>query len=310
MSGMPQLERDLTEAAARYYGHKPGWRRGVGRVRPRLVLRAALAGLAAALGLVGLATLVNHDGVDRSPSASRLPAQPAVAEDLRDAFAVLRRDARPEDALPREAASRLVADGAEVGVDAALVRRVATSGDRAVYLAPGSAGACMVTARGASTQVSCDDLGPFVQRGVLLNQPLDTPRDGRRIEGVVPDGVAQVRLVYDGREQLVLADARSNGFSVEVPGDPAELVWLDANDRALRRQPLVGKPGEAPPPGRSAGPPETTFLYRGQEIPTDRAARLGLACHTRGDGARTRCYDGEREMHRAEGLESPPRPAP
>jgi len=58
-----------------------------------------------------------------------------------------------------------------------------------------------------------------------------------------------------------------------------------------------------PPVNTVAGPTETTFRYKGALITTEDAARKGLACNTDGK-SKTRCYDSEREMDRAEALES------
>jgi hypothetical protein len=69
---------------------------------------------------------------------------------------------------------------------------------------------------------------------------------------------------------------------------------------ASAHEPTSDPEGPPPPVGQSA-PEETTFKYKGELIATEDAASRGLACHSDGE-SKTRCYDTEQEMDKAENL--------
>jgi hypothetical protein len=202
MTVVPQLERNLTEAAARLQR-----RRFPAHWRPRLVFRRAalalgVAGAVAGSCLLLLAGANTPRDEEVAVTASRASAVPAAdVEALEQHFSVFRRDASAADQLPEP----MRRAGAEV--DPSLTRLVAQVDGVRVHVgvrpADGGSELCQfVTTDGSAGSSGCGALRDATTRssGAAL-ESTTTLRGGRQaFFALFPDGVDNVQLsLRDGR---------------------------------------------------------------------------------------------------------------
>ncbi|MBA2513600.1 MAG: hypothetical protein H0V26_04610 [Solirubrobacterales bacterium] len=125
------------------------------------------------------------------------------------------------------------------GTNPDLSRRVARSADGAVFLVPGDGGICMVTTRSETVGGrACVTTGTALRDGLTFTQAA-TRAGGRRVEGVVPDGVARVELSSESESRLLSIDVCDNGFSIGVTsGEATTLRWLGESNAVMRELPV------------------------------------------------------------------------
>lgn len=203
--------------------------------------RAALAitFVAAAIGggmLFGSAALSQDQPPPPDPAARQMITE--MPRDVAQSFGLLRRSATARDALPPS--MRDVGQSGEPtvsGINPALARRAITTPDGgAVYLAPGADRTCVVTTRADMPMgMGCANNPRVLEQGMWFSQAMSRTAVGRRVEGVVPDGVATVRITRVDQDPIDGA-VSSNGFSVDVPGQPKELIWLGEDGSVIQTQ--------------------------------------------------------------------------
>lgn len=260
MSFIDSYEHQLVEAARRRADARPRrriarWLAAIGRRRGAA---AALAALVIAVPATAATVGWNpFDDQGRNPRVSQpsLSSRPVAAE-LRDALGVLR---RPQtDADRGLATSRTLRDT----VDASF-RGVALDGirlvdrERGIVLVPVEETPVPRDAQGRPVP-GFEDPPPAVctvertRDGFAAAgcHSIDEIRSGRtlgsgsgRVTGVVPDGVARVRLVRG--DESGEAAVRENFFATEdAPTNPRFVEWLASDGATIRRIDL-----DAPPPG-------------------------------------------------------------
>ena len=182
------------------------------------------------------------------------PKAATAAPELRAAFAVLERSRREGDTLPG-AASRTLAGGSAFSDDARLpkelssqttafgtndllARRAADTPEGALFVIPGQGNLCVVTTRGPGFGLSCSEASRAVSAG-LVQTEVSADGAGRRIQGVVPNGVVAVRVERKG-DAPVGTKVATNAFVVDVAGAPTELVMLAEGGREVNRQAVAG----------------------------------------------------------------------
>lgn len=218
MTLIPDLERQLMDAAG-------------SRVRgPRRLARlAAVTGIAAAL-LAGLFTLL----LDRPEEPGRAPAGPLGLDiprhrppELRDLFAVFRREATPRDdsGWTKEEVDDI--PDRQPGEDPTRSRRVGPPDDPA-YLWPMRDGVCSSFGNCLQTDVLVE-LG-----GVSLGTSFSSFADGRPdkagVHGIAVDGIEEIRLTRPGADDVVVP-VDGNTFKLDVTDIrplPTGARWTDA----------------------------------------------------------------------------------
>jgi hypothetical protein len=142
-------------------------------------------------------------------------------------FAVLRRERRTEDVLPPDALA-LVGTGkdgqSQIGLNAELARRVGVTSDGGnVFVVPAEGRTCILTTRVEARGLSCVLNHRVLKEGMWMTQAALRGVDGLRVQAIVPDGVASVRIIGGDREvDVPVAD---NSFSADVPGNPTHVEW-------------------------------------------------------------------------------------
>jgi hypothetical protein len=221
----------------------------------RLPVRALILAAVAA-GLVAVVASSNPRSAQPAPPEAGPPDShnrvqvDRIGSAMSAEFGVLRREQRAEDRVPAATADMAAhpapeANGAvpergttNQGVNPELARRVAASADGEVFLLPGDTGMCLATVRSAVfSGITCATSEHVIARGLYFSQAA-TPEGGRRVEGVVPDGVSAVRIAVSGvaPETRKVAD---NGFSIDVmAGEPTSVTWLDDQGAPLKEEPL------------------------------------------------------------------------
>ena len=204
-----------------------------------------MSGAALTAGLIYAAAALSQS----DPPVSNLPATPPVAQleretaqavvpELAGSFGVLRRAATARDRLPTglatmvtSAPSDLTKSGqTKLGANVALSRRVAgTPEGGAVYVVPGNGSLCIATIRPEGRGLSCaTELDEVLREGINQTQAAIRGVDGRRISGVVPDGIVGVRIVRAADLPVEVA-VTENGFSADVSGEPTSLEYIGAS---------------------------------------------------------------------------------
>ena len=208
-------------------------------------------------------------GVPCVPSSASAPTGAPPSQALLDAFAILRRPRRPEDALPDDALAALRRYGAPPAVpEAARLLRTTPSGGRAWVVPVPDVGfgfpfPCRPAAKHAAREglavVATGDAaaggGGALADLVRGRAPVSTDscagpsHDLLSVSGIVPDGVPAVFLTApDGT--AVRADVKDNGFEFLVPHPrvPQQryVVWT-GGDGTPHVQPIVALGG---PPSR------------------------------------------------------------
>jgi hypothetical protein len=218
MTLIPDLERQLTDAAG-------------SRVRaPRRLARlAAVTGIAAAL-LAGLLTLL----LDRPDEPGRAPAGLLGLDiprdrppELRDLFAVFRREATPRDDSGWTKEELDDIPDRQPREDPTRSRRVGPPDDPA-YLWPMRDGVCSSFGNCLKTDVLVD-LG-----GVSLGTSFSSFPGGRQdkagVHGIAVDGIEEIRLTRPGEDDIVVPVER-NTFRLDVSEIrplPKGARWTDA----------------------------------------------------------------------------------
>jgi hypothetical protein len=92
---------------------------------------------------------------------------------------------------------------------------------------------CMVTARRNGGSMACSDTVDAIRHGLFPDD------DNGVLSGLVPDGIASVKLSFPGRSAIAIV--HGNFYAVDAgvsappkPGSPT-ITWLDASGRVLRR---------------------------------------------------------------------------
>lgn len=233
MTALPQLERDLAEAAARHYA--PGWRRRlVARSGRRLRGPVAAGVAAAALVLVLLVVGLRLEAGEPGPRAldRAAPAPTAGLDQLQASVAVFRRERRPADSLPdlgpgslgrRFLGARLLRDES---------RLLASNGRYRYYGVParGRRGdeLCVLTydARLRGVSGGC---GPL-RRPWSPDRPdwstTTRPRQHQEYFALFPDGIVRVELELRNGRRVTRA-IRENAVLVTVKPGIKTARWVD-----------------------------------------------------------------------------------
>lgn len=237
MTALPQLERDLADAAARHYA--PGWRR---RHAARSVLRlrgpVAVGVAAAALVLALLVAGLRLEAGEPAPRAldQAAPAPTAGLDQLRASLAVFRRERRPADSLPDlepgSAGQRFL--GARLLRDES--RLLASNGRYRYYGVParGPSGDafCVLTydARRPGASGGC---GPL-QRPWSPERPdwstTTRARQHQEYFALFPDSIVRVELELRNGRRLTRA-VRENAVLVTVKPGIKAARWVDRQGR-------------------------------------------------------------------------------
>lgn len=174
------------------------------------------------------------------PDRSARPMIGEMPQDLAQSFEVLRRDRTADDNLPgRLPEAGQSGEQTQLGVNPGLARRVATTpDDGAVYVIPGRDEACVITTRhDMPMAMGCAVTARFRVRGVWLTQAMSRTADGRRVQGVVPDGVSRIRITR-AEQDAVDAAVSDNGFSLDVQGQPQQLSWVGRDGSVMHTESL------------------------------------------------------------------------
>lgn len=208
----------------------------------RFTLVAVVGVVVAAAGVTGaLAATGQLAGSDQQPAN----VTSEVSSTLRAHYALLRRAATAEDALPRNAVG-----AAEYGQNAALARRV---GDSGYYAVPGADDSlCLLTSVGGGICGRSPTEPTILTSGVC--------KDGRadlfQVVGLFPDGVAQVSVAAEDGSVDRMIDVNANGANATFARTDSRLTiaWKDADggERSLRLPVPLGPMycGEDTPPTR------------------------------------------------------------
>jgi hypothetical protein len=211
------------------------------RLRPtrRLAALAIAAAMAAALSIPALAA------VGLGPFAR--PTAQSISDELKGAFAALRRPATADDRLPPSAIDAIddSAAGGHFGVNPQLARRVASNADETLYLVAGTDELCLVRVEDFGTNVGCGNAADALASNMVGG--VEKTTTGWRVDGVLPDGVDQVTFIAnDGHATAV--PLANNVFSVKldkITDVPAQITWTDPS----------GQPRERVLPTRQSLPP-------------------------------------------------------
>ena len=229
MTLIPELERQLTDAAASRSGN-----------RRRVARFATAAGAAVALmaALFVLPLAQPDDSSDRhadppqagGPLGLELPA--GHKPELRDLIAAFRREPTPRDDHGFRKADLDELPDRQPGEDPTKSRRVdLPSGP--VYLWPMTDGVCS-SFGGCIGVDSLIDVGG-VAVGTSYNAAFDGRPEKKEINGVVVDGIEEVRLIRPGADEIVVP-VKENVFRLDVTRTkplPAgsQLQWRDASGK-------------------------------------------------------------------------------
>jgi hypothetical protein len=214
---------------------------------PSLRRLAGLGMTAAALGGIVGASEAAAPGAPAPPppaDPSTHAATPIAAPDQEQLalLGVLRREGRPEDAVPdrtREHVDRSL--GPDVGANAGLARHALRTGlGEDLYVVPARGWVCLTSSTGPANCVPtariAEGYGAAVQR---------IP-SGFRLGGLVPDGVARVEVRgADGASATV--ESEGNAWRADVPFEPSAVAWTRAGAADE-----VSVPVGAPPPAPTA----------------------------------------------------------
>ena len=229
MTLIPDLERQLTDAAASRSGNR------------RRVARLAAAGGAAVALMAALFALTlgqPGDSSDRGgdeqrtggPLGLELPA--GHKPELRDLIAAFRREQTPRDDNGFTRGDLDEIPDRQPGEDPTKSRRVdLPSGP--VYLWPMTDGVCSSFGGCIGLDTLIDVGGVAV--GTSYNAALDGRPEKREINGVVVDGIEEVRLIRPGADEIVVP-VKENVFRLDATRTkplPAgsQLQWRDASGR-------------------------------------------------------------------------------
>jgi hypothetical protein len=232
MSFIESYERQLVEAAERRRSRRSRWLGG----RQRRGLAVAIAALVVAVPATA-ATVTEWDPFDdpgRSerigkPTRSQRPVDPALASQL----GVLRRSQTPADR--GAATSRRLRDAGERYRGAQLDGVRLLYSDREAILVPFEEPPVPVSSGGDPVvcvfEANADGFGSAgchdaqkIERGLAIGS------GSGEVSGLVPDGVARVRLIRG--DETAEAAVKNNYFHAEGASSPSVVEWL-ADDGSL-----------------------------------------------------------------------------
>jgi hypothetical protein len=248
MRYLNQLEGQLVAASRELSGataQRPRGRFWV-FVRRHSYLSAAftLVTVAAASGAIADPSLLAPPDLS---APSPLGTASSIPGDLASAFAILRRAPQPADALPAGTSVTDVAGGlgAHYGINPSLSRFVGTVNGTAIWLVPGSAGACMYTPHSGG---SCAPNSLVTSQGEFLAL-VPVAGGPNTLIGIAPDGASVTATNTDGTQGPV---SRSGGAYI-ISGDAnlREVTIHEADGRSL----TLPSPRPYAPPATGNGPP-------------------------------------------------------
>ena len=200
------------------------------------------------------------DGRPDAPTASPAPA----AQRQRAILSVLRRPQEPADRGPQTRYALKFLGGSVADVRTTEIRLLHVEPDgRGIVLIPvgrygllppdapafmqerrraGTDGLCIFAADGANGQLAGGGFGCYGTQQLLDNRA--TAGLGRRVYGLVPDGVASIEVVGAGGRRLT-ADVKDNFYIYTGSLGGGELRWLDERGDVVKSFP--GAPFLAPP---------------------------------------------------------------
>lgn len=244
---LTSLEHELVQAAHRQSAGRGGRRRGPGR---GLVAGAALALAVPAAAAAAVAVWQPSLGDDRRGHPSAATSRPSAR--AQESMAVLRRPQTAEDREPSvQRALSLLSPSTVSGVQTASIRTLGRAADgQAIVLIPVER-LTVPLLKGETDAVRSQQLLVFYPDatdggGITTTSAADVASGraalgsglGRVSFGLVPDGVAQVRVGYaDGSQQTVAVS--SNFWQATAPGG---LTGIDAQATELQPLDAAGKP--------------------------------------------------------------------
>lgn len=191
--------------------------------------RTAVLIVALPVVVAAYAGVAISQGTESPQPAEPLMRQKAEGADpqVREAFAVVRRERQKHDAMPAVLAAA-VDDGAQTigGANVRLARRAHAIKDAQAYVVPGNGSVCLAVDRGpaAGTSVTCNVLPAVRERGAVTTEAASPIGTDRRVHALVPDGVEFVRFRTAANRTLDV-DVVNNVVIADVPADTVEMEY-------------------------------------------------------------------------------------